>query len=135
MIDEDLNVLQEYKRSTKVYDGHRYDDCPNFVKGHVPELYIENERIKIRYLPCPCKIKHDEERFDSQLITSHHMQRDTLHAKLKDIYMNNRERLDVAMAADQSVQQLLTMKSKGIIFIWSFWYRKIIHIGCYCKST
>ena len=29
------------------------------------------------------------------------MQRDTLHAKLKDIYMNNRERLDVAMAADQ----------------------------------
>ena len=102
--------FKSIKDQQKVYDGHRYDDCPNFVKGHVPELYIENERIKIRYLPCPCKIKHDEERFDSQLITSHHMQRDTLHAKLKDIYMNNRERLDVAMAADQSVQQLLTMK-------------------------
>ena len=40
------------------------------------------------------------------------MQRDTLHAKLKDIYMNNE--------SDQS---------KGVIFIWSFWYRKIIHIG------
>ena len=47
MIDEDLNVLQEYKDQQKVYDGHRYDDCPNFVKGHVPELYIENERIKL----------------------------------------------------------------------------------------
>ena len=33
MIDEDLNVLQEYKDQQKVYDGHRYDDCPNFVKG------------------------------------------------------------------------------------------------------
>ncbi len=28
------------------------------------------------------------------------MQRDTLNAKLKDIYMNHRDRLDVAMAAD-----------------------------------
>ena len=82
MIDEDLNILQEYKRSTKVYDGHRYDDCRIFVKGHVLNYILKMKRIKIRYLPCPCKIKHDEERFDSQLITSHHMQRDT-HAKLK----------------------------------------------------
>ena len=52
-------------------------------------------------MKCPCKIKHDEERFNSQLITSHHMQRDTLDAKLKDIYMTERDRLDVAMAADE----------------------------------
>lgn len=101
MIDEDLNVLQEYKDQQKHYDGHDYAHCPNFVKGHVPELYIDQKRIKIRYLQCPCKIKHDEERFNEQLITSHHMQRDTLNAKLKDIYMNDRARLDVAMAADE----------------------------------
>ena len=47
MIDEDLNVLQEYKDQQKHYDGHRFEECPNFVKGHVPELYIENERINI----------------------------------------------------------------------------------------
>ena len=64
------------------------------------------------------------------------MQRDTLHAKLKDIYMNNRERLDVAMAADKICTAITNdEKVKRIIFIWSFWYRKIIHIGCYCKST
>ncbi|MCC3682868.1 primosomal protein DnaI, partial [Staphylococcus epidermidis] len=68
MIDEDLNVLQEYKDQQKVYDGHRYDDCPNFVKGHVPELYIENERIKIRYLPCPGKIKQIGERLVSNFL-------------------------------------------------------------------
>ncbi len=66
----------------------------------MPELYVDNNRIKIRYLQCPCKIKYDEERFEAELITSHHMQRDTLNAKLKDIYMNHRDRLDVAMAAD-----------------------------------
>ena len=130
MIDEDLNVLQEYKDQQKVYDGHRYDDCPNFVKGHVPELYIENERIKIRYLPCPCKIKHDEERFDSQLITSHHMRRDTLHAKLKDIYMNNRERLDVAMAADQICTAITNdEKVKGLYLYGPFGTGKSFILG------
>ncbi|MES3703889.1 primosomal protein DnaI [Staphylococcus arlettae] len=99
MIDEDLNVLQEYKDQQKHYDGHSYNDCPNFVKGHVPELYIDNQHIKIRYLPCPCKVKHDEEKYNAQLITSHHMQRDTLNAKLKDIYLKGK-RLEVARAAD-----------------------------------
>lgn len=42
MIDEDLNVLQEYKDQQKHYDGHKFADCPNFVKGHVPELYVDN---------------------------------------------------------------------------------------------
>ncbi|WP_210128100.1 primosomal protein DnaI [Staphylococcus sp. GDX8P114P-2] len=99
MIDEDLNVLQEYKDQQKHYDGHSFNDCPNFVKGHVPKLYIENQHIKIRYLPCPCKVKHDEEKYNAQLITSHHMQRDTLNAKLKDIYLKGK-RLEVARAAD-----------------------------------
>lgn len=99
MIDEDLNVLQEYKDQQKHYDGHSFNDCPNFVKGHVPELYIDNQHIKILYLPCPCKVKHDEEKYNAQLITSHHMQRDTLNAKLKDIYLKGK-RLEVARAAD-----------------------------------
>ncbi|WP_436868877.1 primosomal protein DnaI [Staphylococcus arlettae] len=99
MIDEDLNVLQEYKDQQKHYDGHSFNDCPNFVKGHVPELYIDNQHIKIRYLLCPCKVKHDEEKYNAQLITSHHMQRDTLNAKLKDIYLKGK-RLEVARAAD-----------------------------------
>lgn len=64
------------------------------------------------------------------------MQRDTLHAKLKDIYMNNRERLDVAMAADQICTAITNdEKVKGLYLYGPFWYRKIIHIGCYCKST
>src|SRR5699024_3502671 len=63
------------------------------------ELYIDNQHIKIRYLPCPCKVKHDEEKYNAQLITSHHMQRDTLNAKLKDIYLKGK-RLEVARAAD-----------------------------------
>ncbi|MFV5901043.1 primosomal protein DnaI [Staphylococcus gallinarum] len=113
MIDEDLNILQEYKDQQKHYDGHAFEQCPNFVKGHVPELYIEHGHIKIKYLPCPCKIKHDEERFNSHLITSHHMQRDTLNAKLEDIYMDKRDRLDVAMAVNKVCEQI-TNKETGV---------------------
>lgn len=38
-----------------------------------------------------------KKRLNSQLITSHHMQRDTLNAKIKDIYTTGRNRLDIAM--------------------------------------
>ncbi|MGT2397894.1 hypothetical protein ACVPOR_07545 [Staphylococcus aureus] len=98
MIDEDLNVLQEIKINKNIMTVINLL-IVQISKGHVPELYVDNNRIKIRYLQCPCKIKYDEERFEAELITSHHMQRDTLNAKLKDIYMNHRDRLDVAMAA------------------------------------
>ena len=130
MIDEDLNVLQEFKDQQKYYDGHSFENCPNFVKGHVPELYIENERIKIRYLPCPCKIKYDEERFNSKLIISHHMQRDTLNAKLKDIFMDNRERLDIAVAADEICTSLTkSEKVKGLYLYGPFGTGKSFILG------
>ncbi|MGX0035580.1 primosomal protein DnaI [Staphylococcus auricularis] len=106
MIDEDLNVLQEYKDQQKHYDGHAFKDCPNFVKGHVPELYIDQNHIKIRYLPCPCKIKHDEEKQQASMITSHFMQKDTLNARLEDIYMSDRNRVDIIGAAEQFCQAM-----------------------------
>ena len=131
MIDEDLNILQEYKDQEKHYDGLAYKDCHNFVKGHIPELYIENNHIKIRYLPCPCKIKHDEEKFNAHLITSHHMQRDTLDAKLEDIYMDRRDRLDVAMAANQICDKITNHESqvKGLYLHGPFGTGKSFILG------
>ena len=44
MIDEDLNILQEYKDQQKHYDGHAFEQCPNFVKG-MYQSYILNMDI------------------------------------------------------------------------------------------
>ncbi|GGG83636.1 primosomal protein DnaI [Staphylococcus pragensis] len=130
MIDNDLNILQEYKDQQKHYDGHDYEHCPNFVKGHIPELYIENERIKIRYKQCPCKIKHDEARINSQLITAHHMQRDTLNAKVKDIYTNGRHRLDIAMAVNDICKKLVNKENvKGLYIHGPFGTGKSFILG------
>ncbi|ASE36292.1 MULTISPECIES: primosomal protein DnaI [Staphylococcus] len=132
MIDRDLNILQEYKDQQKHYDGHAFEDCPNFVKGHVPELYIENGHFKIKYLPCPCKIKHDEAKFKAHLITSHHMQRATLDAELKDIYTNRRDRLDVAMAANDICKRIKSGETeylKGLYLYGPFGTGKSFILG------
>ena len=130
MIDEDLNVLQEFKDQQKHYDGHAYADCPNFVKGHIPELYVEHERIKVRYLLCPCKVKHDEEKHNAHLITSHHMQRDTLNAKLKDIHMDKKSRIDVAMAAEEICTRIAKGESvKGLYIHGPFGTGKSFILG------
>ena len=130
MIDKDLNVLQEYKDQQKHYDGHDYAHCPNFVKGHIPELYIEDERIKVRYRLCPCKIKYDEERLSSQLITAHHMQRDTLNAKVKDIYTNDRSRLEIAMEVNDICKKLVNgERVKGLYIHGPFGTGKSFILG------
>ncbi|MGX0195110.1 primosomal protein DnaI [Staphylococcus haemolyticus] len=130
IIDNDLNVLQEYKDQQKNYDGHDYENCPNFVKGHVPELYIDNNRIKIRYNMCPCKIKHDEERFNSHLITSHHMQRDTLNAKMKDIYDTDLNRLVIAKNVNDICKKLVNGENvKGMYIHGPFGTGKSFILG------
>lgn len=64
------------------------------------------------------------------LLHPHHMQRDTLHAKLKDIYMNNRERLDVAMAADQICTAITNdEKVKGLYLYGPFGTGKSFILG------
>ncbi|MDK4140695.1 primosomal protein DnaI, partial [Staphylococcus pseudintermedius] len=131
MIEEDLNILQEYKDQQKRYDGtHTYENCPNFVKGHIPELYIDQQHIKIRYKPCPCKIRHDEEQNAKSMITSFHMHPDTLNAKIKDIYMTRRNRLDLAMQLDDLIDAIIEKRSvKGFYLYGEFGTGKSFILG------
>lgn len=131
MIEEDLNILQEYKDQQKRYDGtHTYEHCPNFVKGHIPELYIDQQHIKIRYKPCPCKIRHDEEQNAKSMITSFHMHPDTLNAKIKDIYMTRRNRLDLAMQLDDLIDAIIEKRPvKGFYLYGEFGTGKSFILG------
>lgn len=100
MIDNDLSVLQEYKDSSIMcQDCASYGQCKNFVPGHTPELYIENNHIKIRHLPCPSKLAYDEEQKMKQFITAIHMPKDVLNAKLADIYLDDKTRIDIVRRA------------------------------------
>lgn len=131
MIDNDLNVLQEYKDQQKQYtDNHTYENCPNFVKGHIPELYIDQQRIKIRYKPCPCKIRHDEERLAHSMITSFHMHPDTLNAKLIDVKFDRRNRLELAKQIKPLIDDIVEQKSvKGFYLYGEFGTGKSFILG------
>ena len=95
IIDNDLNVLQEYKDQQKIMMGMIMKIVRTLLR--VMFLNYISTIIELKYvITCACKIKHDEERFNSHLITSHHMQRDTLNAKMKDIYDTDLNRLVIA---------------------------------------
>ncbi|TDM18550.1 primosomal protein DnaI [Macrococcoides canis] len=101
MIDNDLSVLQEYKDSSKMCrDCESFNQCKNFVPGHTPELYVENNKIKIRHLPCPSKLAHDESQKMKQFITAIHMPKDVLDAKLAHIHLDNKARIDIVRQAN-----------------------------------
>jgi primosomal protein DnaI len=53
------------------------------------------------------------------------MQRDTLNAKLKDIYMNHRDRLDVAMAADDICTAITNGEQVKGLYL-SIWHLKYL---------
>lgn len=107
MIDKDLSVLQEYKDSSIMCrDCASIGQCKNFVPGHTPELYIENNHIKIRHLPCPSKLAHDEEQKMKQFITAIHMPKDVLNAKLNDIYLDDKTRIDIVRQANTVCREI-----------------------------
>ena len=102
MIDNDLTVLQEFKDSSKMCsECESFGQCKNFVPGHTPELYIENNRIKIRHLPCPSKLAHDEAQKMKQFITAIHMPKDVVNAKLSNIHLDNKGRIDIVRQANK----------------------------------
>lgn len=52
------------------------------------------------------------------MITSFHMHPDTLNAKIKDIYMTRRNRLDLAMQLDDLIDAIIEKRLvKGFIYM------------------
>ncbi|WP_239749238.1 primosomal protein DnaI [Mammaliicoccus sp. H-M34] len=116
IIETDLDQLQAYKDQSKCCEKcASYSKCINFVKGHVPELYIENDHIKTRYLPCPNKIEYDERKFESNLVTSFQMPEETLKATIKDIYVDNESRMTIIKKAMEICNKIVAGEdTKGL---------------------
>ncbi|GGI40307.1 primosomal protein DnaI [Mammaliicoccus stepanovicii] len=116
IIETDLDQLQAYKDQSKCCEKcESYQKCINFVKGHVPELYVQNEHIKTRYLPCPNKIEYDANKFESNLVTSFQMPEETLKATIKDIYVDNEARMVIIKKAMEICNKIVAgEETKGL---------------------
>ncbi|GAK02951.1 helicase loader DnaI [Geomicrobium sp. JCM 19037] len=70
-IQQGLSQLYEYKSASIDCDRcTSLDSCTNLMRGHQPELYVENGQIQMRYLPCPSKKAHDARRVREGLVKS-----------------------------------------------------------------
>ena len=64
------------------------------------------------------------------MITSFHMHPDTLNAKIKDIYMNRRNRLELAMQLDEMIDQIIAKQpTKGLYLYGEFGTGKSFILG------
>ncbi|ULG71293.1 primosomal protein DnaI [Macrococcus brunensis] len=131
MIDKDLTVLQEYKDQSKLCDRcASYGQCINFVKGHTPHLYIEDNRIKISYTPCPNKKVHDEEQLMKQYVTAMHVPYETLNAKINSIDLEGTDRLNIVKRAMEICNDIAAGRpTKGLYIYGSFGTGKSYILG------
>lgn len=131
MIDKDLSILQEYKDQSKLCDRcASYQTCINFVKGHTPTLYIENNRIKINYAQCPNKKMHDEEQRMKQYVTAMHVPYETLNAKIDTVELEGTERINIVRNAMQICNDIAAGKeTKGMYIHGSFGTGKSYILG------
>ncbi len=118
IIDKDLSILQEYKDQSKLCDRCRnYGSCINFVKGHTPSLYVEDQRIKIAYSPCPNKKVYDEEMKMKEYVTAMHVPYEILNAKINTVDLDSTERLNIVRQAMQICNDIAAGKSTKAMYI------------------
>lgn len=69
-------------------------ECKNTICGHVYYPSLEQENLVFSYVPCKYKKKLDNENSYMDNITSIDMPREILRASMKDIYTDDKNRLD-----------------------------------------
>ncbi|NLY80982.1 MAG: primosomal protein DnaI [Lysinibacillus sp.] len=102
MVDRSLPKLYEFiSQSRECCNCGSTEKCTNYLKGFVPKLYISQNTIDVEYERCQQKIIEDERREIESMISSMHMPKDVLSATLKDLYIDNTSRVEIAnYAAD-----------------------------------
>lgn len=88
MIENSLSKLHEFKQEYVRYQNHGTSANP----GYMPELFINEGYIDVRYVPTPELIKRKQQMQQSQLITNHTMSRDVRTARLDQYYLNTPDR-------------------------------------------
>lgn len=69
-------------------------ECKNSVTGHVYYPSVENDNIVFSYVPCKYKKKLDKDNKYKENIISFDMPREIMDASMKDIYTDDKNRLE-----------------------------------------
>ena len=111
MVDKGLGRLYEY--TTQNHDCETCENvasCVNIMKGFVPQLAITRGVIDLEYTRCRNKIIEDERRDVSAMISSMHMPKDVLQARLSTVTYDHNTRVNLGTAANAFMEEV---KSTG----------------------
>lgn len=94
-INRSLSKFEEYISQTTECCGDKTECCKNILKGFIPQMYIANGIVDIRYLKCKQKILEEKEEEMASMVTTMYLPKDVLEADLENIDINNSSRLKI----------------------------------------
>lgn len=133
MVDRGLGKLYEY--TTQNHDCETCENvakCTNIMKGYVPKLAIIRGLIDLDYARCRQKVVEDERREVSAMISSMHMPKDVLQARLATVIYDHNTRVNLGTAANTFMEEVKTtgkLPSKGFYIYGEFGVGKSYVLG------
>jgi primosomal protein DnaI len=133
VVDRGLGKLYEY--TTQNHDCETCENvanCENIMKGYVPQLTMIRGLIDLDYARCRQKIIEDERREVSAMISSMHMPKDVLKARLATVTYDHNTRVNLGTAANTFMEELKTtgqLPSKGFYIYGEFGVGKSYVLG------
>lgn len=132
-VERSLPKLFEYISQSHTCCGCNHtNECTNYLKGFVPKLQMVRGSIDLQYTRCEQKMREDERREVSNMISSMHMPKDVLKATLHDLMVDNRSRIEIAnLAADfiQHIRDTGYLPKKGFYLHGEFGVGKSFVLG------
>lgn len=133
MVERSLPKLYEFISQARTCCGcGNTEACNNVLKGFVPKLIIVRNQIEVTYERCSQKIIEDERRDVSNMISSMHMPKDVLQARLTDLALDDGSRLEIAHKSADFVKQYResgTLPVKGFYLHGKFGVGKSFVLG------
>ncbi|MGG0656368.1 primosomal protein DnaI [Rummeliibacillus pycnus] len=110
MVERGLGKLYEYVNQQ--HDCSQCESvatCKNAIKainGFVPKLAIIRGQIDVEYVPCQTKRMEDARRKAASMISSMHMPKDVLKAKISDVDTSNESKKAIRTFAELFIQKV-----------------------------
>ncbi|MEE1132083.1 MAG: primosomal protein DnaI [Caryophanon sp.] len=132
-INRSIPKLQEFlNQSATCCGANATPSCTNMMNGMIPELFIVRGTINIQYRACKQRLIEEERRNIASRISSMYMSKDVLKATLRDLYLDDRGRIDITeKAADfvNTCRDTGKLPSKGLYIYGSFGVGKSFVLG------
>lgn len=127
MIENSLSKLHEFKREFMAYQNHETGANP----GYMPELFINEGYIDVRYVPTPQLIDEKKRLKQDQLISNNTMSRDVRTASLDQYHLisDDRKRLLSEVMDFIELYLISPFKSKGLYIHGPFGVGKTYLLG------